>query len=83
MQRRKPQGPVRTLADSHEADYLVTVHCQTCDARTQMHPYKLLSRHEKLACAALDAPLPGFWCKACRRRVSVVISCTYTHPGGL
>jgi hypothetical protein len=82
MLRRKFSGLVRTLADSCEADYLVTVICEECGARKQMHPYRLIARHKELARAPLGKPLAGFRCTSCRRRTRVVISCLWTHPGG-
>jgi hypothetical protein len=82
MGRRNFHGPVRTLADSCEADFLVLVKCLRCETSRQMHPYRLVSRHKRILDAALDQPLPGFFCRTCRSSVSVVISCTYTHPGG-
>lgn len=81
MLRRKITHPVRTLADACEADYLVSVRCETCGSKKQMHPWRLISRHEELARAPLGRPLVGFRCTSCRRRTRVVVSCTLTHPG--
>lgn len=61
MLRRKFQGKVETIADACEADYIVTVKCERCETRKEMHRYKLLSRHPRLAIAALDTELPRFF----------------------
>ena len=81
MGRRSFRGQVVTLADACEADYLVIVECQNCGARRQMHPFRLISRHQELMYSALGASLQGFFCKACGRGANVTISCTHTHPG--
>ena len=83
MGRRNFHGTIETLADSCEADYLVMVMCQRCETRKEMHPYKLLSAHNRLASAKLDTELPGFFCLTCRSHVSVTITCTHKHPGDL
>jgi hypothetical protein len=83
MGRRNFHGQVVTLGDACEADYLVTVRCERCDTRRPMHPYNIICRHEVLKLAALDTMLPGFFCKTCRSRVSVVVSCTYKRSGEL
>lgn len=82
MGRRNFHGAVVTLADACEADYLITVRCQQCGARRQMHPYRLIGQHKRLTTARLDTVLPGFHCRVCKRNVSVTITCTYQHPGG-
>ena len=82
MRRRKPSGPVRTLADSCDADYLVILTCARCARQKQMHPYQLIGAHRHLTDAPLDTRLPGFFCNFCRASVGVTIACTYTHPGG-
>ncbi len=81
MGRRNFRGPVITLADSCEANYLVIVICGRCETRRQMHPYKLLAGHDALLHAKLGTFMPGFFCKTCRRSVSATITCTYRHPG--
>jgi hypothetical protein len=83
MGRRSFHGQVVTLADACEADYLVIVKCQSCGARRQMHPFKLISRRKPLMHSVLDTSLPGFFCKACGRDATVTISCTHTHPGSM
>jgi hypothetical protein len=82
MARRKFDGPIRTIADSCEADYLVIVKCDRCDTRKQMHPFKLIARNKRILDAPLDKPLKGFRCTTCRSSVSAIVTCTYTHPGG-
>jgi hypothetical protein len=82
MARHRFDGPVVTLADACEADYLVVVTCEACDRCQQMHPYQLIGAHRRITNAPLDAALPGFFCKICRRAVRVTITCTYEHPGG-
>jgi hypothetical protein len=82
MGRKNFHGPVRTLADCCEADYVVIVRCERCDTRRQMHPFRLISRSKRILDAPLDKPLPGFRCTTCRSSVSVTITCTYSHPGG-
>ncbi|HEY1709221.1 MAG TPA: hypothetical protein VGG10_13210 [Rhizomicrobium sp.] len=79
---RKFQGEAKTLVDCCDAEYLVVVRCERCDVRRQMHPYSLLATRAQLASAALDTPLPGFFCKTCQSKVSVTITCTYSRPGG-
>jgi hypothetical protein len=83
MLRRNPRGPVATLADACEADYLVTLKCERCETRRQMHPYNLIRDHERLTTAPLNVSLSGFFCKTCRASVSVTITCTHKHPGVL
>jgi hypothetical protein len=56
MGRRGFHGQVVTLADACEADYLVIVRCQSCGARKQTQPFKLISRHQPLVESALDTP---------------------------
>ena len=82
MSRRGFHGSVKTIGDSCAADYLVIVHCERCGTHRQTHPYKLIARRKTLATAPLDAPLSGFYCKACAAPATVRIVCTYTHPGG-
>src|SRR5580704_15571610 len=82
MRKRRFDGPVVTLADACEADYLVIVTCGHCGRGRQMHPYGLLGAHRRLTNAPLNASLPGFLCKFCRNSVSVTITCTFTRPGG-
>jgi hypothetical protein len=81
MGRRNFDGQVRTLSDACEAGYLVFVECGQCAGRKQMHPYKLLAKHKRLAKAPLGVELAGFRCGACRCSVSVTITCTYRRPG--
>lgn len=81
MGRRNFHGRVDTLADAREADYLVIVKCERCETRRQMHPYRLIQTHRRLATAPLNAVLPGFFCRTCRSKVSVTITCTHMHPG--
>jgi hypothetical protein len=82
MGRSNFHGQVATLADAVEADHLVIVKCGRCDAERQMHPYKLIQAHRPLTTAPLDTALSGFFCKTCRSKVNVTITCTYSHPGG-
>jgi hypothetical protein len=82
MLRRKHDGPVLTLADACEADYLVILKCGRCSREKQMHPYQLIGSHRRMTNAPLDRALAGFFCNLCRASVSVNITCTYTHPGG-
>jgi hypothetical protein len=56
--------------------------CERCEVRKQMHPFKLLEKHGRLATAKLDTLLPGFYCTMCRHKVQVKITCTHEHPGG-
>jgi hypothetical protein len=82
MRRRRFDRLVVTIADACEADYLVVATCGQCGRRRQMHPYGLVGAHRQLTNAPLDTVLPGFLCRLCRNRVSVTITCTFTHSGG-
>ena len=82
MGRRNFHGPVLTLVDASEADYLVIIRCERCDTRKQTHAHKLISKYKKLTTASLGTPLPGFYCKTCRSSLRAIIVCTYEHPGG-
>ncbi|HEY1613769.1 MAG TPA: hypothetical protein VGF97_08775 [Rhizomicrobium sp.] len=82
MRRRRFEGRAATLADSCEADYVVVVTCGQCGAKRQMHPYRLIHARRSLETARLDTELSGFFCRTCRRSVSVTIACTFQHPGG-
>jgi formate dehydrogenase maturation protein FdhE len=81
MGRRSFHGAVVTLADACEADYLVVVKCKRCETSKQMHPWNLIAPHKRLATAPLNAMLPGFYCRTCRSRVSVTITCTHKRSG--
>ncbi len=81
MGRRNFHGAVVTLGDCVQADYLVMVRCDGCNAEKQMHPYKLIAVQRNLTGAALGALLPGFFCKTCRKSVNVIIACTYRRSG--
>jgi hypothetical protein len=83
MGRRNFHGKVETLADACEADYLIVVKCERCETRKQMHPYNLLSGHNRLATARFDTELAGFFCITCQSHVSVTITCTHMRPGTL
>jgi len=81
MGRRNFHGQVLTLGDSCQADYLVMVVCDRCHAQKQMHPYKLIAANKSLTNAALGVPLPGFFCKSCRRSARATVTCTYRRSG--
>lgn len=81
MRKHLYRGSIRTLVDSCEADYLVLVTCQRCDAQKQMHPFTLLSNHRALTNARLGEPLSGFFCRSCRHKVQAVITCAYRRSG--
>jgi hypothetical protein len=81
MGRRNFNGQVQTIGDSCEADYLVIVACQRCNADSQMHPYTLISAKKDLIDAKLGVVLPGFRCRRCRNSVYAVVTCTYRYPG--
>ena len=74
MGRHNFHGRVETLGDSCQADYLVMVICDRCQTQKQMHPYKLIAAKKLLTTAPLGSPLPGFFCKTCRRSTSVTIT---------
>lgn len=46
-----------------------------------MHPYSLIGPHKRLATATLNTVLPGFYCRTCRSRVNVTITCTHKRSG--
>ncbi len=81
MGRRNYHGAVDTIGDSCQADYLVMVTCETCGAQKQMHPFKLIAANKALTTASLGEPLPGFFCKRCRRSARAVVTCTYRRSG--
>jgi hypothetical protein len=81
MGRHNFHGAIETIGDSCQADYLVMVACEQCRAEKQMHPYRLISANQTLTSAALGVPLPGFFCKHCRRSARAIVTCTYRRSG--
>lgn len=75
-------GAVETLSDANQAGYYVFVKCERCETKKEFHPYKLLSRYNRLIGALLDKRIDKFYCRTCCSRVRAIISCNYRRTGG-
>lgn len=73
MGARRYHGPVDTVEQASFADMPVRIVCLQCSHFSQMHAYELVRRNRKAANTLLRTPVAGFYCKSCRRKVTVVI----------
>ena len=70
MGTRRYRGAVTTLEQAMFAQMPVRVACDTCGHFQQTHAYELmrkLSRKRKENGVKLWQPIPGFYCRGCRR----------------
>jgi hypothetical protein len=73
MGARRYRGPVETVEQASFADMPIRIVCLQCKHFRQMHAYEFVRCHRRAAKTLLRTPVPGFYCKACRRKVTVVI----------
>jgi hypothetical protein len=71
---RRYRGPVTTVEQAMFADMPVAIQCQSCSHVRRMHAFTLMRTNKKAAKMPLGPPVAGFYCKGCRKRVSVIIS---------
>lgn len=77
MGTRRYRGAVTTLEQAMFADMPVRITRDSCGYFRLMHAFELmrtLSKKRKEAGVKLWVPVPGFYCRGCKRRVKVVIS---------
>lgn len=74
MGLRRYHGPVTTVEQAVFADMPIIITCQECSHFRQMHAYQLKSKRPDAGQLPLWKLVPGFYCKNCRRKVSVVIA---------
>ncbi len=68
---KKYRGPVNTVADAISAHRTIVITCQRCSHYRIMWAYRLYTIKKEAAALPLEKAVPGFWCKGCRRSVSV------------
>lgn len=74
MGMRRYSGPVTTVEQAVFADLPILVTCQECAHFRQMHAYQLKRKKIDAGQLPLWKPVPGFYCKGCRRKVTVMIT---------
>jgi hypothetical protein len=75
--RKTYRGPIHTLEQARLADMPVRITCEACGNFRQMHAFELtrkLSRNRRDTALNLWEPVPGFYCKFCKRGVRAIIS---------
>lgn len=56
------------------AGMVVTVTCERCQHTRSMYAYKLVNLKTEARTLPLREPVPGFYCRRCRRKVHAIIS---------
>ena len=75
MGRRKYRGPMLTVEHAFMAHAILRIRCTRCDHYTNIYAWKMYeARREKIVEMPLGRPVPGFWCRGCRRKVSAVLT---------
>ena len=72
MGYRKYHGPVTTLQEAVNAGITFRLACPSCENVTMMYAWTIL-QGRKGKDVDLGKAVPGFRCKWCKRRVSVVL----------
>jgi hypothetical protein len=64
-----------TVEHAFMAHAVLRVHCTRCDHHTNMYSWAMYNaRKEKIETMPLGQPVPGFWCRGCRRNVAAVMT---------
>lgn len=74
MGLKKYSGPIKTVAHAMQAHMVVTVTCASCGHWRTMWAWRIYEAwKDKIAEVPLRKPVPGFWCRDCRRGVDATI----------
>jgi len=73
MGQARYRGPVDTVEQAVWAGRVLSITCQRCGHSVTRWAWTLYNAHRHTGELALDAPVPGFWCKGCRAKVAVVL----------
>ena len=71
---RRYHGPVTTVEQTVFADMPVIVTCQRCSRFRRMHAFQLKQMKPDAGSIKLWRAVSGFYCRGCRRKVTVVIT---------
>jgi hypothetical protein len=74
MGLRRYHGPITTVEQAVFADLPILITCQECAHFRQMHSYQLKRMRPDAGALPLWKAVRGFYCKGCRRKVTVVIT---------
>jgi hypothetical protein len=70
---KKYRGPYETVQDAISGHRTVIITCQACGHYRIMWAWRLLAANKRAVQHPLKKPVDGFFCKACRNSVQVVI----------
>lgn len=71
--RNRYEGKLATVDDAAMADHNVVVTCRSCGHERRMYAWKLAQSKERAPDIPLGVPLPGFYCRHCRRPVEAIV----------
>lgn len=72
MGYKKYHGPVTTLQEAVYAEISFRLACPECEHVTMMYAWTIM-KARKGRDVRLGIPVPGFRCKRCKRKVSLVL----------
>jgi hypothetical protein len=67
------RGPIETVEQAMWAHRVLTITCQRCSGSNTMYAWKLYHLRKHAGALPLFAPVGGFYCRGCRRKVQVVM----------
>jgi len=74
MSTKRYRGEIETVEQAMWAGLVLRITCQRCSRPHSEWAYGLCERKPSAKGLPLDCTVPGFYCRGCKRRVSVYIS---------
>ena len=76
MSAPRYRGPVETIEQAMWAGLVLHITCQRCSRPRSFWAYTLCEARPDAKPVRLNQTVPGFWCRGCKRKVSVYIRAT-------
>ena len=74
MGLKRYRGPIETVEQAMWAGMVLHINCQRCSRPTSEWAYKLCQRRPSASVIPLNKAISGFYCRGCKRSVTVYIS---------